>query len=81
RTLIEIDCLGVALGGCLLQEIDSILYLIAYYLVALTLAEKNYIIYNKELLVVLRSVEELFTMLIDYKNLEYFTRLRILSKR
>ncbi|KAF2711661.1 hypothetical protein K504DRAFT_375204, partial [Pleomassaria siparia CBS 279.74] len=60
---------------------DSILYLIAYYLAALTLAEKNYIIHNKELLAVLRSVEELFTVLTDYKNLEYFTRLRILSKR
>ncbi|KAF2702781.1 hypothetical protein K504DRAFT_393872, partial [Pleomassaria siparia CBS 279.74] len=60
---------------------DSILYLIAYYSIALTLVEKNYIIYNKELLVVLRSIEELFTMLIDYKNLEYFTRLYILSKR
>ncbi|KAF2711831.1 hypothetical protein K504DRAFT_374801, partial [Pleomassaria siparia CBS 279.74] len=60
---------------------DSILYLIVYYLVALTLVEKNYIIYNKELLVVLKSIKELFTILTDYKNLEYFTRLRILSKR
>ncbi|KAF2702585.1 hypothetical protein K504DRAFT_394245, partial [Pleomassaria siparia CBS 279.74] len=58
-----------------------ILYLIAYYYIALTLVKKNYIIYSKELLVILKSIKELFTILTDYKNLEYFTRLRILSKR
>ena len=62
----------------------------AFFLKKYTPAECNYPIYDKELLVIIRCLEEWeaelksvrqFTVLTDYKNLEYFTTVRKLSER
>ena len=62
----------------------------AFFSKKYTPAECNYPIYDKELLVIIRCLEEWeaelksvrqFTVLTDYKNLEYFTTVRKLSER
>ena len=62
----------------------------AFFSKKYTLAEYNYPIYDKELLVIIRYLEEWeaelksirqFTVLTDYKNLKYFITVRKLSER
>ncbi|KAM3548776.1 hypothetical protein ARSEF4850_009223 [Beauveria asiatica] len=90
--LVETDCSGIGLGGCLSQPDDAgILRPVAYHSRKLTTAERNYTIHDKELLAVidclhaweaeLRGQELPFTILTDHKNLEYFTKPRPLSER
>ena len=73
-----------------MQFKNRILQPVAYYLKKLQLAKCNYLIYNKELLAIIRCLEEWeaelksvgqFTILTDHKNLEYFTTVRKLSER
>ena len=82
-TVLEADCLGWAIGGCLSQyNKDGLLYPVAYFSKKLSPAECNYEIYNKELLAIICCVEEWrgelmglaepFTVLSDHKNLKYF---------
>jgi hypothetical protein len=90
-TLVETDCSGTALGGCLSQWHEGVLHPVAYHSAALSKEQRNYTIHDKELLAVvkclaawaaeLRSVRTPFTILTDHKNLEYFTRKRELSER
>jgi len=90
-TLVETDCSGTALGGCLSQWHNGVLRPVAYHSAALTKEQRNYTIHDKELLAVvrcleawaaeLRGVSHAFTILTDHKNLEYFTRKRVLSER
>jgi len=90
-TVVEADCSGGALGGCLSQMKNGILHPVAYHSASLTAEQRNYTIHDKELTAVVKCIEawtpELisvrrpFTVLTDHKNLEYFTRARTLSER
>jgi predicted aspartyl protease len=91
ETVVEADCSGGALGGCLSQRIDGVLHPVAYHSATLTPEQRNYTIHDKELTAVvkcieawaaeLQSVRDPFTVLTDHKNLEYFTSSRTLSER
>jgi hypothetical protein len=92
ETIVEADCSGTALGGCLSQRgEDGVLYPVAYHSAKLSPAERNYTIHDKELLAIisclkawsaeLRSVAAPFTILTDHKNLEYFSQPRPISER
>lgn len=92
ETMIEADCSGYALGGCLLQKQDDGLWKsVAYYSRKLTGAEMNYDIHDKELLAViacmkawdaeLRGLDKTFTILSDHMNLKYFLSRRRLTER
>jgi hypothetical protein len=92
ETVVEADCSGSALGGCLSQRgEDGVLYPVAYHSAKLTSAERNYTIHDKELLAIisclkawsaeLRSVATPFLILTDHKNLEYFSQPRPISER
>jgi hypothetical protein len=90
-TLVEADCSGGALGGCLSQEVRGVLHPVGYHSASLTPEQRNYTIHDKELLAVVRCVEawsaelqsvrDPFTILTDHKNLEYFSTARLLSER
>lgn len=91
-TVVEADCSGYALGGCLLQEDEQgILKPVAYHSRKLLPTECNYEIHDKELLAIiscleawdgeLRSVTKPFTILSDHKNLEHFTTTKRLTER
>jgi hypothetical protein len=89
--VLECDSLGYAVGGVLSQYDDKgILRLCAYFLRKNNAYECNYEIHDKELLAVIRCLKEWdaelrsvksFKVITDYKNLEYFMRLRMLSER
>lgn len=86
-TIVEADCSGFALGGCLSQvDNQGQLRPIAYYSRRLNGAEVNYPIHDKEMLSIvsclrewhpeLMSVSRPFTIITDHKNLSYFTSKR-----
>ena len=87
----EVDSSGYVTGGTLSQYDDQgVLRPCAYFSRKNTPAECNYEIHDKELLAVIRGLEEWdaelrslekFTVITDYKNLEYFMRLRKLNER
>lgn len=92
ETIVEADCSGDALGGCLSQwDERGILRPVAYHSSRLTPAERNYTIHDKELLAIisclkawsaeLKGVPRPFTILTDHKNLEYFLRPNEISER
>lgn len=91
-TVLEADCSGYALGGCLSQiDSEGRLRPIAYYSRKLSGAEVNYPIHDKEMLSIisclqewkaeLQSVAKPFKILTDHKNLSYFMEKRLLSER
>lgn len=91
-TIVETDCSGFALGGCLSQtDQKGCLRPIAYYSRRLSSAEVNYPIHDKEMLAIvsclqewkaeLQSVSMPFTIYTDHKNLSYFTTKRLLNER
>ncbi|KAI1000197.1 hypothetical protein K3495_g8004 [Podosphaera aphanis] len=90
--MLEADCSGYALGGCLLQkQIDKSWRPVAYYSRKLSGAEMNYEIHDKELLAIIACMKEwdaelmglgkIFTILIDHMNLKYFLTRRRLTVR
>ena len=92
ETILEADCSGYAMGGCLSQTDDQgRLRPVAYFSKRLNGAEVNYPIHDKELLAIiacmkewkaeLQSVSKPFTILTDHKNLDYFSTKRLLSER
>lgn len=92
ETVLEADCSGWAAGGCLSQfDNQGRLHPVAYYSKKLSPAECNYEIHDKELLAIIRGLEEWrgelkglskpFTILTDHKNLEYFMTTRKLTER
>ena len=92
ETVVEADCSGWALGGCLSQrDARGRLRPVAYYSQRLSGAECNYDIHDKELLAVircmeawrgeLRSVKGPFTVLSDHHNLKYFMTSQKLNER
>lgn len=92
ETIVEADCSGRALGGCLSQvDGKGVLRPVAYHSAQLSQAERNYTIHDKELLAIisclkawtaeLRGVARPFTILTDHKNLVYFMEPRLVSER
>ena len=91
-TVLEADCSGYNMGGCLSQyDAQGRLRPVAYFSKKLTPAECNYEIHDKELLAIVRGMEEWrgeligltqpFVVLSDHKNLQYFMTSRRLSER
>jgi hypothetical protein len=86
------DCSKVALGGALHQINDSGVEVpISFYSRTLTSAERNYAIYDKEMLAIKASLENWRHLLIhtdspvkircDHKNLTYFKKPQLLNER
>lgn len=90
-TVLETDSSGYCVGGILSQYDDEgLLRPCAYYSKKLSPSECNYEIYDKEMLAIIRCLEEWdtelrsvqeFTVITDHKNLEYFMVPRKLSER
>jgi hypothetical protein len=90
-TVVETDSSRYNVGGVLSQIDDKgILRPCAYYLKKNAPAKCNYQIYDKELLAIVRCLEEWdselravseFEVVTDHKNLEYFFSLRKLTER
>ena len=59
QTMLEADCSGYALGGCLLQKAkEGIWKPVAYYSRKLTGAEMNYEIHDKEIFAIVAGMKE-----------------------
>ena len=91
-TVLETDASGWATGGCLFQYNETgHLNPIAYFSKKLSPIECNYDIHDKELLAIIRCLEELrgelmglespFVTLTDHKNLQYFMTSKKLVER
>jgi len=88
---VEMDALGHAIGGVLSQEQEEKWKLITFLLRTMQPAERNYKIYNKELLVIVEALMkwrqylldaiEPFEIWTDYKNLKYFREPYKLNRR
>ena len=91
RTRIETDSSGWCVGATFLQlSPDGIWRPYAFFSRKLSPPECNYEIHDKEMLAIIRSLEEWdaelrsvgkFEILTDHKNLEYFMTIRKLSER
>ena len=91
ETIVEADASGYAVGGVLSQRgKDGLLRPCAYFSQKLSPAECNYPIHDKELLAIVRCLEEWrpelkmgpkFTILTDHRNLKYFQKAQFLNER
>ena len=91
ETVVETDSSGYVVGGLLSQyDDDGVLRPCAYFSKRNTPAECNYEIYDKELLAIVRCLEEWspelrstkeFKIITDHKNLKYFATMRRLTER
>ncbi|RAL58234.1 hypothetical protein DID88_002281 [Monilinia fructigena] len=92
RTVVETDASDWAAGGVLSQyDNEGRLRPVAYFSSKHSAAECNYEIYDKELLAIIKSLEEWrpelygtqepFEIITDHKNLEYFTSTKMLNQR
>jgi hypothetical protein len=56
--ILKTNALDTAIKACISQKANNkLLYLIAYYLQKFILAKLNYNVYNKELLVIVNTIE------------------------
>jgi len=89
---IEVDVLNYAIGGMLsIKCKDGKWRPVAFLSKSLNKIERNYGIYDKEMLVVIRRLENWrhllegtkykFKVWADYKNLEYFMKAQKLNQR
>jgi hypothetical protein len=91
ETLVEADSSGWSVGGVISQyDEKGELHPCAYFSKKNSPAECNYEIHDKELLAIIRCLEEWdaelrsvrdFTILTDHKNLEHFMKVRQLTER
>lgn len=90
ETVVETDSSGWAVGAVLSQYVEGVLRPCAYFSKKNNPAECNYEIYDKEMLAVIKALEEWdtelrsvksFTVITDHKNLEYFMSVRKLTER
>ncbi|QSS72061.1 hypothetical protein I7I50_03115 [Histoplasma capsulatum G186AR] len=91
HTILETDASGYVVGGALMQyDNEGVLRPCAFTSKKMSPAECNYEIYDKELLAIIRCLEEWeselmsvekFEIVTDHKNLEYFTTTRKLTER
>ena len=88
----EVDASDYAMGGVLLIECkDKLWRLVAFLSKSLNETERNYEIYDKEMLVIIRELENWrhllegacfkFEIWTDHKNLEYFMKVQKLNCR
>ena len=91
-TRLEVDASGFATGGVLLQKLDDDLWHpIAYRSESMAEAERNYEIYDKEMLVIIHALEDWrhylegipqpFDIISDHRNLQYWRTTQNLSRR
>lgn len=91
-TRIEVDASGYATGGVLLQKLpDDRWHPIAFRSESMAEAERNYEIYDKEMLAIIRALEDWrhyleglpasFNIVTDHRNLEYWRTAQHLSRR
>ena len=89
---VEADASNYATGGVLSMKCsDELWRLVAFISKSLSDTERNYKIYNKEILAVVRCLEVWrhflegttikFEIWIDHKNLEYLIKVQILNRR
>ena len=89
---IKVSALDYAMGGVLSMEcIDEKWRLVAFLSKSLNKTKRNYEIYNKEMLAVIRGLENWrhllegakfkFKVWTDHKNLEYFMKMQKLNRR
>jgi hypothetical protein len=92
KTVLETDASNWASGGILSQyDDDRILRPVAYFSARYSAQECNYEIYDKELLAIVKALEEWCPelqgseepsdIITDHKNLEYFTSMKVLNQR
>ena len=92
KTILETDASDWASGGVLSQiDDEGILRPVAYFSAKHSASECNYEIYDKELLAIIKSLEEWrpelqgtqepFEIITDHKNLEYFMTTKALNQR
>ena len=91
QTVVEIDASGWVTAAMLSQYgNDDVLHPCAFYSRKMLPVECNYKIYDKEMLAIIRALEEWdaelrsvphFLILTDHKNLEYFIIMRKLNKQ
>ena len=88
----EMDESDYAIGGVLLMECkDGLWRLVAFLSKSLNETERNYEIYDKEMLAIIRGLENWrhllegahfkFDIWTDHKNLEYFIKMQKLNQR
>ena len=88
----EVDASDYAIGGVLFMECEDGKWRpVAFLSKSLNKTEKNYEIYDKEMLTIIRGLENQryllegthfkFEIWTDYKNLEYFIRVQKLNHR
>jgi len=89
---VEVDALDYAIGGVLSMECeDGKWRLVAFLSKSLDETERNYEIYDKEMLAIIRRLENWrhllestrfkFEIWTDHKNLEYFMKAQKLNRR
>jgi transposase InsO family protein len=91
-TRLEVDASGFATGGVLLQRLDDQLWHpVAFRSESMVDAERNYEIYDKEMLAIIRALEdwrhyleglpEPFDIVTDHRNLQYWRTAQDLTRR
>ncbi|EEB88901.1 hypothetical protein MPER_13072, partial [Moniliophthora perniciosa FA553] len=91
-TRLEVDASGYATGGVILQQLeDGLWHPVAYRSESMAPAERNYEIYDREMLAIIRALEdwrhyleglpESFEIITDHRNLEYWRTAQDLSRR
>lgn len=88
---IKADSSNYAIGAVLSQQQGGVWYPIAYMSKALSETERNYMIHDKELLAIMKALEEWraylegvkcqVKILTDHKNLEYFMKAQKLNRQ
>jgi hypothetical protein len=93
ETRMEVDALAFATGGVISQKqaSDGLHHPIAFRSESLSEPERNYEIYDRKLLAIVRGLEdwrhyliglpEPFTIATDHRNLKYWTKARNLNRR
>lgn len=92
-TRVEVDASGYATGGVILQkqQKDGLWHPVAYRSESMSEAERNYEIYDREMLAIVRALEdwrhyleglpESFEIITDHRNLEYWRTAQHLNRR
>ena len=89
-TQVKVDSSGFATGGILSQKHDDGLWHpVAYHSQSMSKEERNYEIYDREMLGLIRALEDwqhflegiTFEVITDHKNIEWWTTMRDLNRQ
>ena len=89
-TRVEVDASGFAVGGILSQKHeDGLWHAVAYRSESMNKEERNYEIYDREMLGLIRALEDWqhflegieFEVVTDHKNIEWWATMRDLNRR